>query len=86
MTIQTSNHFKKCFKNLPSDIQDLFAQKLKLLISSHLAHPSLRVKKMKGTSSIWEFSVTMNYRVTFEMIEGGIFLRKIGTHDMLNQP
>lgn len=86
MIIQSSHHFKKCFKRLPKDIQNAFVEKIKLLISSNFSHPSLRVKKMRGTASIWEMSVTMNYRVTFELLEGGIFLRKIGTHDILNRP
>lgn len=86
MLIERSNHFKKCFKRLPDEIQKIFLKKLKLLIQSRLTHPSLRIKKMQGTEGIWEASLTMNYRMTFELIEGGIFLRKIGTHDILNQP
>lgn len=86
MIVQRSHHFKKCFTKLPEDIQNAFVEKIKLLISSNLSHPSLRVQKMRGTASIWEMSVTMNYRVTFELIEGGIFLRKIGTHDILHRP
>ena len=86
MIIQRSNHFKKCFQKLPQDIRELFEEKIKLLIQSKLTHPSLRIKKMKGTDGIWEASITMNYRMTFELIEGGIFLRKIGTHDILTHP
>lgn len=86
MFIQRSNHFKKCFKKLPREIQELFFEKIRLLIASKLTHPSLRIKKMKGTDQIWEASITMNYRFTFELIEGGIFLRKIGTHNILNNP
>lgn len=86
MIIQRSNHFKKCFKKLPREIQELFSEKIRLLVSSKLTHPSLRIKKMNGTDQIWEGSITMNYRFTFELIEGGIFLRKIGTHNVLNNP
>lgn len=86
MIIIRSNHFEKCFKRLPKDIQETFAKKIKLLISSNMAHPSLRVKKIQGTQLIWEASITMNYRITFELIEGGILLRRIGTHNILNTP
>ena len=50
------------------------------------AHPSLRVKRVQGTESIWEMSVTMNYRITFEITEERIVLRRIGTHDVLRKP
>lgn len=86
MIIQRSDHFKKCFKKLPKEIQKLFEEKIRLLIESNFSHPSLRIKKMKGTAKIWEGSITMNYRFTFELIEGGIFLRKIGTHNILQNP
>ena len=86
MIIVRSDHFEKCHKKLPNHVQELFAEKIKLLVSSKLTHPSLRVKKMQGTKSIWEASITMNYRFTFELIEGGILLRRIGTHDILNNP
>lgn len=86
MIIQRSDHFKKCFKKLPKEIQNLFEEKIKLLIESNFSHLSLRIKKMKETAKIWEGSVTMNYRFTFELIEGGIFLRKIGTHNILKTP
>jgi len=40
----------------------------------------------KLTKEIWAFSVTMNYRVTFQYDNGDIMLRKIGTHDVLRRP
>lgn len=86
MIIERSDHFKKCFKRLPKGIQNAFEEKINLLVESKLSHPSLRIKKMRGTAGIWEASVTMNYRFTFELIEGGICLRKIGTHDILENP
>ena len=41
---------------------------------------------MEGVDRIWELRVTQNYRITYEMIPGGIFLRRIGTHDILRNP
>lgn len=81
-----SDHFKKCFKKLPRPIQDLFEKKLSLMIQSGFSHPSLRIKKMKGTDDIWEASLNMNYRLTFQFVSGGILFRKIGTHNILNNP
>ncbi len=50
------------------------------------SYPSLRVKRIRGTDFIWEMSVNMNYRITFEIWPEGYYLRKIGTHDILNRP
>lgn len=44
------------------------------------------MKRVKGTDRIWEMSVTMNYRLTFEVEGERVVLRRIGTHDILRQP
>lgn len=77
--------FEKAFKRLPAEIRQTVYEKVDLFLQNP-GHPSLRVKKMKGTQVIWEMSITMNYRLTFEVSAEEIFLRRIGTHDILNQP
>ncbi len=77
--------FERLFKRLPKDIQEQAYEKLALLLEDP-SHPSLRVKKMKGTAAIWELSVTMNYRITFEVNAERVLLRRIGTHDILREP
>jgi hypothetical protein len=52
-----------------------------LLLEQNPGHPSLRIKKVAGTAGIWEASITMKYRVTFEMHRDRIVLRVIGEHD-----
>ena len=84
-TLEFSKPFEKSFKKLPVKIREAVYNKLERYIANP-KHPSLRVKKIKGTASIWEMSITMNYRLTFEESERFIFLRKIGTHDLLNKP
>jgi mRNA interferase RelE/StbE len=44
-------------------------------------HPSLRVKGVQGKKGIFEMTVTMNIRATFEYIEDGVLFRNIGNHD-----
>jgi mRNA interferase RelE/StbE len=83
--ILTSGPFNKAFGKLPKDIRETTYDKLDKYINNP-SHPSLRVKKIKGTKSIWEISITMNYRITFEIGKDSIFLRRIGTHDILNTP
>ena len=80
-----SRSLEKALERLPQEIQTAFWEKLELL-TQNPAHPSLRFKKIKGTSSIWELSVTMNYRVTLEVHPDEIFFRRIGTHDILRHP
>jgi hypothetical protein len=43
--------------------------------------PSLRIKKIQGTESIFEFTITMSIRTTFEFNGDTIILRNIGEHD-----
>jgi len=80
---QFSRRFKKEYSNLPKEIQKTFDQKLQLLLQD-MSHPSIRVKKIQGTKNLWEGSVTMKYRFTFEFLESGLIFRAIGTHDILN--
>lgn len=81
-----SEPFEKLFQKLPQEIREAAYEKLDLFLKNP-AHPSLRVKKIRGTKDIvWEMSVTMNYRITFEVLEEEIYLRRIGTHDILKRP
>jgi len=84
VTYQFSQKFKKQYSALPKEIQNAFDKKLSLFLSNRV-HPSLRIKRIQGTKSRWEGSVTMNYRFTFEFLEDTIFFRTIGTHDILKR-
>ncbi len=77
-----SKRFKKEYSNLPKEIQKNFDEKLSLFLEQ-TSHPSLRVKRIQGTKNLWEGSITMKYRFTFEFIENGVQFRAIGTHDIL---
>jgi mRNA-degrading endonuclease RelE of RelBE toxin-antitoxin system len=81
-----SPRFDRAYKKLPPEVQSQFKEKLELLVESKFTHPSLRIKRIKGTERIREASITMEYRFTFEKIEDGILLRVIGTHDILKRP
>ena len=80
-----SKPFEKAFGRLPSEIRRAAYENLEKLLEDP-SYPSLRVKKVRGTDHIWEMSVTMNYRITFEVGPESIYLRRIGTHDVLNHP
>lgn len=81
-----SRLYEKAFARLPKNIRETTYVKLRLFQDNPF-HPSLRVKRVQGTKTIWEMSVNMNYRITFEFLEEeGVLLRKIGTHNILKTP
>jgi len=77
--------FERLFRRLSKQVRDQTYEKL-ALFQADPAHPSLRVKRIKGTDRIWEMSVTMNYRITFEVEGERAILRRIGPHDILRTP
>ena len=84
MKIRRTDRFKKDYQKLPSDIQQRVNQKLRFLLRDP-RHPSLRVHKLRGVEGLWEFSVTMNYRVIFE-IEGEYYvLLGVGPHRIVDR-
>ncbi len=84
MKIRRTDRFKRDYQKLPPEIQERLAQKLRLLVQNP-RHPSLRVHKIRGVEGLWEFSITMNYRVIFE-IEGDCYvLLGVGPHRMVDR-
>lgn len=80
MKIYYSDKFAEDVRKLPNDIRKTLRKKLDLLIDNP-QHPSLRTKKIQGQKDIFEASVTMGIRITWQYVEEGILLRNIGTHD-----
>jgi len=80
MIITFTELFKEKAKALPSDVKKVLKQKL-ILMAENPQHPSLRSKKIKGCSDLFEASVTMGIRLTWQYREGGIILRNIGEYD-----
>lgn len=76
--------FARSYRNLSSDLQRRVDKTIRLLAAKEPNgpfHPSLRAKRIQGTPGIWEASVTMKYRLTFQMHEGTLYLRVVGDHD-----
>ena len=80
--VSRTESFAKDFKSLPKEIQQR-AERAILLLTQDPLYPSLRTKKMKGTTDIWEASVSMSYRISYQLVGDKIILRRIGTHDIL---
>lgn len=77
--------FEKDYKKLPPSVQRRTDKQLSLLMSNP-RHPSLRTKKLQGTTDVWEISISREYRMTFTIVEDCLFLRRVGTHDVLKSP
>ncbi|MGD0486246.1 MAG: hypothetical protein ABSB94_03545 [Syntrophorhabdales bacterium] len=80
MTIYFSDLFLQSVKELPEDVKRTLKKKLDI-IADNPSHPSLRTKKIKGRENLFEATITMSIRMTWEYFEDGILLRNIGEHD-----
>lgn len=84
MKIVFSATFAAGYHALSIDVQRRADKAIRLLAAKEGGasfHPSLRAKRIQGTVDIWEASVTMKYRLTFQMHEDTLYLRVIGDHD-----
>lgn len=85
MKVQTTRPFDRDYARLPDDLKQRVDKQLALLLKDP-RHPSLRLKRMRGTANIWEARVTGGYRMTLELADESIILRRIGPHDVLREP
>lgn len=84
MKLSFTNRFKRDYKKLPADIQELTDKQLRFLVQD-LSHPSLRVKKVRKYKNIFEGSITMDYRFLFQITSEGYILLRAGKHDILEK-
>lgn len=84
MTFEFTKSFHADYQALPKHIQ-LQVNKAIVLFEQNPHHPSLRVKKLRGTRHVWEARVTRGYRMTFHWEQDVITLRRVGTHDILER-
>jgi mRNA interferase RelE/StbE len=80
MKFYYSNLFREKVQLLDPNTKKALKNKLELM-DQNLKHPSLRTKKIKGSSDIYEASVTTSCRMTWQYYKDGILLRNIGEHD-----
>ena len=80
-----TDRFRKSFKALTGDEKKQIIRKLELL-AENPAHPSLRTKRIKGTSDLFECSANMDIRVIWYYENDRlIVLLDVGHHDILKQ-
>lgn len=86
---RSTRKFDKQFKQLDSKTYKQAAKAIELFISDP-GHPSLRYKKIQGTSNFFEISVNMSVRIIIEVTSEANdqinTLYIIGTHDDVFPP
>lgn len=80
-----TERFQKHFKTLTEQEKRQLRRKLELL-AENPSHPSLRTKRIQGTTDVFECSVNMDIRIIW-YYEGSrmIILVDVGHHDILKQ-
>jgi mRNA-degrading endonuclease YafQ of YafQ-DinJ toxin-antitoxin module len=86
LNIYFSDLYLEGVGRLSDDVKKTLKKKLDIM-ADNPRHPSLRTKKIKGHEDIFEASINMDIRMTWEYFKDGILLRNIGEHDKtLNNP
>ena len=81
--IRLLQSFLRDYGRLPAEIQGRVDKQLKILLENS-SHPSLRLKKIKGTDR-YEIRISRGYRLTFRFYDRILELRRVGTHDLLKK-
>ncbi len=85
LQITYTERFEKHYKLLTVQEKNMFRKKL-LIFQQNPLHPSLRTKRIQGTTELFEFSVNMDIRVIwFYEGESIVALIDIGHHDILKK-
>jgi mRNA-degrading endonuclease RelE of RelBE toxin-antitoxin system len=79
--IRRTDAFLRDYRALPIEIRERVEKQLRLLLED-FRHPSLRLKKLKGTDK-FEIRISKGYRLTLRFDKEYMELRRIGTHDIL---
>jgi len=85
MKLAFTKPFKRDYKGLPENIQELIDKQIAHLLENP-KYPSLQIKKMESRQTIWEARITKGYRMTFQIVGDTYLLRRVGTHSILKKP
>ncbi len=84
MKLIRTDRFLEDYRKLPAQIQKQTDRKLKYL-AEKVAHPSLRVKRVRKHEEVYEGSINLDYRFLFAITSEGYLLLRIGRHDILEK-
>lgn len=85
MKLAFTRTFARDYRKLPVHIQKQVDKQLYHLLENP-RHPSLNIKKLKDPRTIYEGRISASYRFTFQINDDVYILRKVGSHDILQQP
>ena len=85
MKLQTTRPFDRDYAGLSEDLKERVEKQLALLLLNP-RHPSLRLKRIRGTADIWEVRVSRGYRLTLQLAGDTYLLRRVGPHDVIERP
>jgi mRNA interferase RelE/StbE len=84
MRLIRTDRFLQDYRKLPAQVRRQTDRKLRYL-ADNLAHPSLRVKRVRKCEEVCESSINMDYRFLFLITTEGYVLLRIGTHEILEE-
>lgn len=84
MKLIRTQRFLEDYEKLPAQVQKQTDRKLHYL-AKNVAHPSLRVKRVRKYEEVYEGSINMDYRFLFLITSEGYLLLRIGRHNILEK-
>jgi hypothetical protein len=85
LPVAFSRRFRKEFRKKTPTMQGAILKTLKRIDEGDTSR-GLRRKPMTGRPGVFEASVDMGTRVTFEYRDGGLYMRANCNHDILQRP
>jgi mRNA-degrading endonuclease YafQ of YafQ-DinJ toxin-antitoxin module len=83
--VQLTRRFERAYRRKPEDLRQALKETV-VRLKADPSYPSLRVKKIRGIKDVWEASIDMKHRMTFEYSPDGIILRNCNGHEALARP
>ena len=84
MKLIRTDRFLRDYSRLRARVRKQADRKL-LYLAQDLAHPSLRVKRVRKHKDIYEGSVNTDLRFLFQITGEGYVLLRIGRHDIIEK-
>lgn len=85
MTVIYEPSFLRDYVGLPEVVRRPAEKQIRTLLQNP-RHPSLRARKIQGSTDIYEARVTEAYRMTYKIVGETLRLRRIGTHEIYRSP
>ena len=85
MKFARRKRFVRDYARLPTAIRKKVARQLGHL-ASDIRHPGLYAKKVTGAPDIWEARIDIHNRLTFQIENETVVLRRVGPHNILKKP